>query len=335
MKAVIRLLLLGVGLALLAWFIRQAGPGQIFAAFVQLHWQTVLVLIPYVFVYLADAMGWRFAFGRNLPPGTPFRTLLRIRWAGEAVNNVVPSAYIGGEALKVYLLQKRGVATADGTSSVVAGKTAQTLSQVLFLAIAACALSRVTASGGRLDGAAWVAVGVILTALAVLFWLQKIGPFSLALRLLQVLRVFNGTATRKLELMRSIDDRLLEFYRRDRKHFCLSATSYLAGWLLGTLEVLTVAYLLGTPIGLAPAVVIEAFVGVAKIFGVLVPGALGVQETGIVLMCRVAGLPDPFGVSYAILRRGREVVFALIGLTIVYAEEFDLRRLRKRLDRAA
>ena len=34
---------------------------------------------------------------------------MRVRWAGESINSVVPSAYIGGEAAKVQLLHKRGV----------------------------------------------------------------------------------------------------------------------------------------------------------------------------------------------------------------------------------
>ncbi len=72
-------------------------------------------------------------------PGVGFGTLVRIRWAGESINTVLPSAYIGGEAAKVQLLHKRGVPRMHSASSVVAGKTAQVLAQVMFIAAGAVA----------------------------------------------------------------------------------------------------------------------------------------------------------------------------------------------------
>jgi uncharacterized membrane protein YbhN (UPF0104 family) len=78
-------------------------------------------------------------------------------------------------------------------------------------------------------------------------------------------------------------------------------------------------------------VVLEAFVGVGKIFAVVVPGALGVQETGILVLCRAVGLADAFAMDYAILRRGREVVFALIGGLTIYFEELTLKDLRREI----
>ena len=91
------------------------------------------ILLPYALVYLFDTLGWRSA--------SVVRFQKRYLWktvpdsvAGESLNNVVLSAYLGGEAVKVYLLHKLGLAIADGAESVIIGKTAQVLSEVIFIA---------------------------------------------------------------------------------------------------------------------------------------------------------------------------------------------------------
>jgi uncharacterized membrane protein YbhN (UPF0104 family) len=111
----------------------------------------------------------------------------------------------------------------------------------------------------------------------------------------------------------------------------LSAGSYFAGWLLDTLDIFLVAWLLGMPIGWTQALAVEAFVSVAKVLGLFVPGALGVQESGIALVCRLAGLPDALGLAYAIIRRGRDVVYASLGWLLLYLGEATLKGLPARV----
>ena len=332
MRSFFRAALFLAGLLLFGWFLHRAGPREIFSAFTRLGWLAPMVLLPYALVYLADTLGWHFAFGQERQHGLRFWRLVKIRWAGEALNSVVPSAYIGGEALKVRLLTKHGVPGVNGAASVVTGKTVQTVGQLFFLALAALALLQLTQAGSRARLAAVLGTGAIMLALAALFFLQRHGFFSLALRVIEKLRVPIPVPTGSRQKLREIDDRILQFYRESRKHFLLSLGAYLAGWLLGVLEVAVIAALLGVPLHWTHAVVLEAFVGVGKIFAVVVPGALGVQETGILVLCRAVGLSDAFAMNYAILRRGREVVFALIGGLTIYFEELTLKDLKRGLN---
>ena len=139
MKLALRFIIAGAGLALFAWFVYRTGVDTIPRAFATLGWSAPLILLPYALVYLLDTGGWRLCLRRTLPKSISFGTLFRIRWAGESLNNVVPSAYLGGEAVKVYLLHKRGLPVVDGASSVIIGKTAQVLAEVIFIAIGAVA----------------------------------------------------------------------------------------------------------------------------------------------------------------------------------------------------
>ena len=59
-----------------------------------------------------------------LPKSISFGTLFRIRWAGESLSNVVPSAYLGGEARKSICSINAACRVVDGASSVIIGKTA-------------------------------------------------------------------------------------------------------------------------------------------------------------------------------------------------------------------
>lgn len=320
MKLALRILVAAVGLTLFAWFVQRAGVGEIARAFSNLGWLAPVALLPFGLVYLLDTLGWRFAFGEGGVPAVGFGALVRVRWAGESINMVLPSAYIGGEAVKVQLLHKLGVSRVHSASSVVAGKTAQVFAQVAFIAAGAIAGTTILPqqSPARLG---MLFITVLATCIVLsLFWLQQRGMFRTLGALIPV-----RALTRRAESLRQLDDRIFEFYRKDRRHFLLSTVTYFVGWLADTLEILLVSHLLGMPIDFSHALAIESFISVAKALGIFVPGALGVQESGIVFLCYLFGLPPALGISYAIIRRGREVVYALIGGLFLYAGGLSLR----------
>lgn len=320
MKLALKIFVAAVGLALFAWFVQRAGVGEIARAFANLGWLAPVVLLPFGLVYLLDTLGWRFAFGDEGVPGVGFGTLARIRWAGESINTVLPSAYIGGEAVKVQLLHKRGVPRMQSASSVVAGKTAQVVAQVVFIAAGAVAGVAILPPESPARAGMLTITALAIAIVALLVWLQQRGMFSTLAVLLPV-----RALTKRAESLRQLDNRIFEFYRKDRRHFVLSTAAYFGGWMADTLEILLVSHLLGMPIDFSDALAVEAFISVAKALGIFVPGALGVQESGIVFLCYLFGLPPALGVSYAIIRRGREVVYVAIGGMFLYAEGFSFR----------
>ncbi|MBK7998983.1 MAG: flippase-like domain-containing protein [Verrucomicrobia bacterium] len=331
MKVAIRVILLLLGVALFAWFVQRAGPGEIWKTCLNLGWYAPLTLIPYGIVYFADTMGWKFAFASRALKGIGFWTLYRVRWCGEAVNNVVPSAYVGGEAVKVYLMHKRGADAGDVAASVIIGRSMQTLTQVMFIALGSAAfLTLAPADSGVRTGLLVVLAGSVL-AVAVLFWLQTRGLFSMIFRAVEMFGMKLEALEAKRTKLKRIDELVVEFYRKQRGRVAASGGGYLCGWLLDTMDIFLVSWLVGMPITWTQALAIEAFIGVAKVLGLFVPGAIGVQESGIALVCRLAGLPDALGLSYAIIRRGREVVYASIGWLLLYAEEASLKGISGRI----
>jgi putative membrane protein len=329
MKSLLRILVLLAGLALFGWFVHRAGPGEIWQHVRGLGWLALVVPVPYFAVYLLDTWGWYLAFGSYTDEKPRYRDLFRIRWAGEAVNNVVPSAYIGGEAIKVYLLHKRGIQGLAAGTSVVASKTCQVLAQVLFIGLGAMvAFPHLEAgTGGRLGMG--IITGAAFTVVGLLFFIQRHGMFSGLRALLTKLSIRIKAIEKHQDTLRKLDDQVFRFYNRDRKKFFKCTLVYLAGWMADALEIYVVCWLLGLQLTWTEAVAIEAFISVAKAMGIFVPAALGVQESGVVLLFHLFGLPAPIGAAYAILRRGREMIYVLLGGALLYREEGSFKNLTK------
>ena len=85
------------------------------------------------------------------------------------------------------------------------------------------------------------------------------------------------------------------------------------------------------PLTWVEALAIESFTSVAKVVGIFAPGSIGVQESGIVLLFRIFGLPQALGIPYAIIRRGREVIYAIIGIIFLHLEHTSVRALERRV----
>jgi uncharacterized protein (TIRG00374 family) len=335
MKLALKLLIAGAGLALFAWFVHRAGLDTISNAFATLGWSAPLILLPFTLVYFLDTLGWRFAFGSNLPKGIGFGTLFRIRWAGESLNSIFPSAYLGGEVAKIYLLHKRGVGILDGGSSVIAGKTAQILAEVIFIGMGAVAGAAVLQTNSAARAGMFAITGAAVAVVAMLFWLQRRGMFSTLLALTGRLPVRIRALTERAESLRQLDQKIFAFYRNDRSRFLSSVLAYLGGWIADSLEILLVSHLLAMPMDWTQALAFEAFISVAKALGIFAPAALGVQEAGVIFLFYLFGLPIALGIPYAIIRRAREMVFTLIGGAFLYAEEPTLRDLALRVARQA
>ena len=99
----VRLGLLLCGTALFLGLLVHVGPRAVGEAFTELSWRLLIILVfPFGMTTLLDTLGWRFAFRRDR---TPFTALLAARLAGEAFNLTTPTAAVGGEPVKAWLVR--------------------------------------------------------------------------------------------------------------------------------------------------------------------------------------------------------------------------------------
>lgn len=305
----LRPLLLAVGLAVVAWLVWDLGLAAVWKSIHTLSWRLGLVVFfPFCVAVALDTLGWRVL----LPEcRVPWGTLAAARLAGEAANLLTPTASVGGEPLKAYLVRDR-LPLALGLASVVVDKTTVVMGQAAFLAagLAVALLALEPSKAVTIAMAALLAVELVGVCGFTL--VQICGGIAGAGRILH--RLGLGRAESHRELLRELDGRLARLYRERRARVLVSALLHTLGWALGGLEIYLVLTLAGIPVSLATALVLEA-VGCAVRFATfMIPGSLGALEGGNVAIFAAVGLPGSAGLSFCLVRRLREAAWALAGL---------------------
>jgi putative membrane protein len=250
-----------------------------------------------------------------------FPILLLERWIAESANNLLPLAQVGGDVVRARLARLRGVPLEQAVASVVGDITAGLLAQVLFaFAGLALLLSRGDGSGRTLLGVG-LGVAVLVGMVAGFARFQRS-------------RLFRRLSERFLGLLGDVDDAarsgaaIEEAIRRlyaDRRAFIAGCALRLGAWVLGAAEVWIALRFMGMEAGLREALILESLGQAARTAGFLIPGALGVQEGGYVLLGTLIGLPPEASLGLSLVKRAREIVTGAPGLAAWHIEEARLR----------
>jgi glycosyltransferase 2 family protein len=303
-----RLILLLAGAVAIAWLIREVGPGAIWSIFRRLGWRLgVLLCFPFAVAVLLDTLGWQVLLRDHR---VPFLLLVSARLAGEAVNLTTPTASVGGEPLKAYLLRPH-VPLAEGLASVVVDKTTVVAGQVLFLAagISIAVLQLPPSSALVISMAVLLGIQILCTGGFVM--VQTLGVFGGGGRFLG--RIGVGSARQFQHGLDSMDDWLRRFYRERRARLAASILLHAAAWATGGLEIYLVLVFLGVDASAGAALAIEAFGSAVKFASFMIPGSLGALEGGYVAFFKAFDLVGAVGLSYTLIRRLREVAWAAVG----------------------
>lgn len=298
-----------LGLALLAGLITYQGVGEVGSALALAGAGAALVLPAHAGVLLADTLGWRPLIAHRARP--PLRRLLAMRWVGASVNGLLPVAQIGGEVVRARLLARAGVPGSLAGASVIVDLTLGLATQLCFAGLGlGLLLARQDSDAALADLALGMAAFALLLAALVLA--QRRGPF---LRLAHLLERAAGRRT-WLQLAggaAALDREIVACYRR-RWRFVIGAAFRLLGWLWGSVELWLIFLLLGHPITAAEAIILESVVQAVRSAGFAIPGALGVQEGGLMLAGAWLGIGPDLALAAALIRRGRELLYGCGGL---------------------
>ena len=212
----LRFALLGLGLVLFAVLIAENDPSTVLASVAELSWRLgVILCFPVVLVQVFDTLGWRYAFLRE---SVAFAALVSARVAGEAFNLITPTAALGGEAVKAWLLRERAPIEAS-LSSVIVAKTTITIAQGLFLLVGiAVAWGTILSGSTLLYGMLWL-LTIEAVALGLFVLVQMRGMLGWTGRLLERLGIYAG---REHATLGRVDDALGQFYRTAPRRLMLS-----------------------------------------------------------------------------------------------------------------
>lgn len=310
----LKLIFLIIGLAAMIGIVLHIGLEPILQTASQLGLLSLgIILLPMIVVYGLEAFGWQLTLGpyvRNVR----FLGLFAIRMAGETVNVTTPTAYMGGEPLKAYFLKRYGVPMVDGLASVITAKTTMTLAQVLFILVGLGLAFWIIGDADHYWIAMLVSLGLLAFGIGLFVMLQRYGIGMGCLRMLRRCGVRLAFLEKRERQLQELDDTIRNFYSHHRKTFYAALGTFSLAWLTETLEVYAILYYLNVGVDVWSSISIAALTVFIKGGTFFIPGSLGAQEGGYTLLLMSFGYTEVTGITFALIRRVREILWILIGL---------------------
>jgi putative membrane protein len=222
---------------------------------------------------------------------------------------LLPVTQVGGDFVRSHLATRLGVSGSEAGAAAVVDLTLGLVTQILYTLIGLALLVQ-SGSPGAAEGRLVLTLlfGLLAAALALtaFYRVQRLAPFqklAAAFRVLVRGRVWKSLAGDAADLDRNIST----LYGR-RGDVILSAGWRLATWLLHTGETWLALYFLGVPVGLAQALILESLSSAVRSAAFAVPGGLGIQEGGFVLLGGRLGLRPEIALALALVKRVREIL---------------------------
>lgn len=297
------------GLALAVALIGNQGFGAVIDALLSTgQWGLVLVTLFHLIPMTFSALAWRSLL--NATWQGPVSLFVWGRWIRNGVNNLLPVAQIGGGVIAARILTFRGATAPIAGASVAVDLTVEVITQFLFTLLG---LGLLVLSGYQEDTASWVIIGMTIAAVALIGFVfaQRLGLFMLIEWFLE--RLAEKFAWPSFGQITGLHDAVRALYRDSRGLFA-SGFFHLLSWILGAGEIWLALYFMDSSVGFGEALILESLGQAIRSAAFAVPGALGVQEGGYLLLGGLFGLSPEVALALSLIKRVREIVLGLPAL---------------------
>jgi putative membrane protein len=283
-------------------------------------WGLLLVALFHLLPLALDAVAIRVLFEPAGVSATcrPMRDALLARWVGESANSLMPAGQLGGPVLMTRRLARNDLALSEAAAAITVSTTLQTFAQIAFalLGVASLGAQQSHISQHALRVSSLIASGLLAVQVGGFYWMQRRGLFS---KLMRAAARFAGKRdwSEWMSQAAAIDRAVQATYGRSgpvAASFMLS----LVGWLVGTGEVYLILQLIHHPVGWIDALLLESLGQAIRGAAFAIPGALGVQEGGYLLLAPLAGLPPDAALAVSLAKRARELLLGVPGLLYLH-----------------
>ena len=280
-------------------------------------WGLLLVALFHLVPLVLDAAAIRVLFDGGGARDS-MRDAILARWAGESANSLMPAGQIGGPVLMARHLAQRGLPLQEAAAAITVSTTLQTFAQIAFalLGVALLGMQASHISQRALRTSSLIASALLALQVGGFYWMQRRGFFS---KLMRTATRFAGKRdwSQWMNQAEAIDIAVQLTYGRSgpvAASFLLS----LIGWLVGTGEVYLILQLIHHPVGWIDALLLESLGQAIRGAAFAIPGALGVQEGGYLLLAPLAGLPPDAALALSLAKRTRELLLGVPGLLYLH-----------------
>jgi uncharacterized protein (TIRG00374 family) len=299
------------GVALFVYLIIKTGPKEILRALGRLSLLEIAALMGLRFLYwLIRAVNWRallVASGERVP----FGHILGARIAGYAVSYLTPAGNIGGETVRIFVLDR--VERNKALATVVVDKTIEFLAGLSTIALSVVFLITEFALPRRQKIELFAAIALLVLLLIFLILKQKQGLFTWALDTLKKIKISIPFLENRRDKILETDAHISDFYSRNPRLFLILFGSYFAqAWLWAAEIYLTFRFLGGaTPTFLTCFLIVT----LGSFYSFLpVPGSVGVYELTYVSLFALLRIDMHAGMAVILIRRVVGLVWAGIGV---------------------
>jgi len=312
-----KFILLFVGLALFWAVVLEADLDELWAEVSRVGLRGMaVVMFVYAFYFAADAFSWQLTLpsvGCN--PCWMGRMFL-VRMVGEAYNNITPTASMGGEPVKAWLLKSNwNIPLRDSGASLVIAKTTSMFSLVVFTAVGVLMLFEHSQlnSGHRVVAAS--GLFFLVLAVVIFFLIQRLKLSTFLGRRLEKMS-FGPKLTMIARATEDIDRQFASFYSQHRNRLCWSLMFAMSNWILGAVEVYLIMDFIGHPVSFGEAWMVECMVQLVRTVTFFIPAGLGTQEGAfLIAVDTLIGAPSA-GIATALVRRFRDIIWIALSLFV-------------------
>jgi len=297
-----------IGLGILVYLVLANGGAAIETAIASAGFGILWVLAAHFPQSLASSLGWRAVLSAARVPSAPI--FFGLRLIRESINGLLPVGQVGGEFVNVRLLGQRGVPLSSAGASVAIDKTLEIVSQIAFTLLGMALLMLDPAQADMIH---WIGGGlaVAVAVIAAFITAQRFGLF----RLLEegLLKLARKQQWKGAEGLAGLHEEIVGLYKSPRR-LVWGTLLHLLSWCLGAVEIWAALHVVGIDVDPRAALIIESLGQAFKSIGFAIPGALGVQEGGLILACGLVGVNPQGAIELSLLKRIREIGIGVPGL---------------------
>jgi putative membrane protein len=297
------------GGALFIVLLIREGAAQVGLAIARAGWGLFAITLFHLVQTLSDAAGWLELIPKQDRVGLTSSFFLH--WLGESINNLLPTGRVGGDIVVARVAAMWGMPLRIATAAMIVDITIGIITKVIFIVISSILLIAAT---GRIDltRPALVAVLTGLLAAAGFYAVQRMGIFRWSATLASRLAKSPGWDS-LVQGGEALDQTIRLLYTR-RRGVTGCALFWTLSWIIASVEVWIALWALGLPTSFTTAVILESATLAIRGAAFLVPGAVGVQEGGYILLGNLLGIPSEMALALSLIRRVRELALGIPGL---------------------
>ena len=309
-KVKITIYVLGfAGAALFTILLIRQGVMSVGGAVATAGWAIVGIAAFHFVPIFLDTIAWHVLFPKPVRPR--WQSLFWMRWIGESISNLIPSAAVGGDIVRARLAAITGTPMAAAAGSVIVDVTLGVVTQIIFTLLGLLFLVKAT---GRTSLVGPTLIGAVLGVIAIggFYIAQRLGMFRFVSVIITRL-IKSKEWSSLVQSGETLDRTVREMYAR-RSGVVACCVLTMVSLIVSSGEIFIALYALGTHATLLNALILQSMAMTVKNAAFAVPGQLGVQESGYLVIGNLLGIPGETAFAISLLARFRDLLVGVPAL---------------------